>query len=43
VTFQLLLDDLTPFNLVIPFEIPDSAWNGILQIDQEVGIIENNV
>jgi hypothetical protein len=43
VTFQLLLDDLTPFNLVVPFEVPNSAWNGILQIDQEVGIIENNV
>ena len=43
VTFQLLLDDLTPFNLVIPFEVPNSAWNGILQIDQEIGIIENNV
>jgi hypothetical protein len=41
VTFQLLLDDLTPFNLVVPFEVPRSAWNGIIQIDEEIGILEN--
>jgi hypothetical protein len=39
-SFDLLLDDLTPLAKLFPFQIPGTDWNGILQIDEEVAVLD---
>ena len=41
-TFNLLLDDLTPLSKIFPFQLAGTDWDGILQIDEEVGTLDRD-
>ena len=38
--FTLLLDDLTPISKIFPFAFGFTEWDGIVQIDEEVGVLD---
>jgi hypothetical protein len=39
-TFTLLLDDLQPIAQAFPFDVGGTDWDGVLQIDEEVGTLD---
>ena len=41
-SFNLLLDTLTPLSRIFPFQLAGSDWDGILQIDEEVGTLDRD-
>jgi len=41
-SFTLLLDTLIPIATLFPFPLEGSEWNGILQIDEEVGTLDRD-
>lgn len=41
-SFNLLLDTLTPLSRIFPFQLAGSDWDGILQIDEEVGALDRD-
>jgi hypothetical protein len=38
--FTLLLDDLTPISKIFPFAFGFTEWDGIVQIDEEIGVLD---
>ena len=38
-TFRFFLDDMVPLDLLYPFKITGTEWDGVLQIDEQVGLI----
>jgi hypothetical protein len=38
-TFRFFLDDMVPLDLLYPFKITGTEWDGVLQIDEQIGLI----
>lgn len=38
-TFRFFLDDMVPLDLLYPFQVTGTQWDGIIQIDEQVAIL----